>query len=141
MGKPSNKQVASRHVNRDAAYTYWTVKAGLMLNQKVRPPREDFEYLVEKMSTMKDERLKDILTGMIAWDDDDRAELETLIFASLTILKLAPPSLVREAFRLIELRYINAQASGKPSVEFTPAVLDIIQAQLDKEHHERGTSA
>ena len=74
-------------------------------------PREDLEYLVERIDKLKDDRLKSCVAALIGWGDDERAELETFIAVSIEVMKKTNPSKVREAARIVELRHIMANAS------------------------------
>lgn len=120
-----------RHAQREAAYLYWSRRAPQMLNQKVRPPREDLEYVAHQLEKMKDERFKGIIADMLAWDDEDRAELETLVYGSLELLKSSPPAAIREAFRILEMRYLTQSSQGQTPGRFLPEVLEEIQALID----------
>lgn len=74
-------------------------------------PREDLEYLVERVDKLKDDRLKSCVAALIGWGDDERAELETFIAVAIEVMKKTNPSKVREAARIVELRHIMANAS------------------------------
>jgi hypothetical protein len=126
--KPSPQ---SRHTQREAAFMYWSRRAPQMLNQKVRPPREDLEYVAQQLEKMKDERFKGIIANMLAWDDDDRAELETLVYGCLQLLKSSPPAAIRDAFRILEMRYLTQSSQGEKAGRFLPEVLGEIQALID----------
>lgn len=68
--------------------------------------REDLEYLVTKVSALKDERLKSCVAELLAWGDDERAELETFVAIAIEVMKRSTPSKLREAARVVELRYL-----------------------------------
>ena len=66
--------------------------------------RDDLEYLAETASKLKDERLKQCIASLIGWGDDERAELETFMAIALEVMKHTPPSRLREAARVVNLR-------------------------------------
>ena len=68
--------------------------------------REDLEYLVERIDKLKDERLKSCVASLIGWGDDERAELETFIAVALEVMRKTNPSKVREAARLVHIRFL-----------------------------------
>ena len=67
--------------------------------------RDDLEYTVSRVSTLKDERLKQCIAELIKWGDDERAELETMVAIGIEAMKLCSPSRLREAARRVEMRY------------------------------------
>lgn len=71
--------------------------------------REDLEYTVEKAAQLKDERLATCIATLIGWGDDERAEVETFCAIALEVMRQTPPSRLREAARLVELRYLMNQ--------------------------------
>ena len=77
-----------------------------LLHLRYALSREDLEYLVEKTEKMKDKRLKACIATLIGWGDDERAEVETFIAVMLEILKRTNPSKVREAARIVNIRYL-----------------------------------
>ena len=82
-----------------------------LVQMRANIPREDLEYLVERVDKLKDERLKSCVAALIGWGDDERAELETFIAVALEIMKKTNPSKVREAARLVNLRYLLKDAA------------------------------
>ncbi len=68
--------------------------------------REDLVYVAEKVMTMKDERLAHAVTTLMGWGDEERAELETFCAVALEVMRLTPPSRLREAARNVELRFL-----------------------------------
>ena len=82
-----------------------------LVQMRANIPHEDLEYLVERIDKLKDERLKSCVAALIGWGDDERAELETFIAVALEIMKKANPSKVREATRLVNLRYLLKDAA------------------------------
>ena len=66
--------------------------------------QEDRGYVAQKVATLKDERLKECVTELLKWGDDERAELETIIAIGIESMKLCTPSKLREAATRVELR-------------------------------------
>lgn len=77
-----------------------------LVQMRANIPREDLEYLVERIDKLKDERLKSCVAALIGWGDDERAELETFIAVAIEVMKKTNPSKVREAARLVNIRYL-----------------------------------
>lgn len=73
--------------------------------------RDDLEYLVSRVSTLKDDRLKQCVAELIKWGDDERSELETMVAIGIEAMKLCSPSRLREAARRVEMRY-HLQGNG-----------------------------
>lgn len=86
-----------------------------LLQQRATIPREDFEYLVEHMAKLKDERLRSAVAGLIGWGDDERAEIETFVAVAIEVMKKANVSKLREAAQTVELRYL-VKANGELNV-------------------------
>lgn len=82
-----------------------------LVQMRANIPREDLEYLVERVDKLKDERLKSCVAVLIGWGDDERAELETFIAVALEIMKKTNPSKVREAARVVHLRNLLQEAA------------------------------
>lgn len=99
MAKEEQKAVAA----------YWTKRCKELLQERNNLSRDDLEYVAEKVAGMRDERLKQSVATLIGWGDEDRAELETFAAISLEIMKTCAPSVIREAARKVEIRYLNAQ--------------------------------
>lgn len=76
-----------------------------LLHQRAALPREDLEYVVDRVSKLKDQRLQECIAELIGWSDDDRAELETFIAIALEVMKRTNVSKLRECARIVELRY------------------------------------
>jgi len=77
-----------------------------LLRQRASVPREDLEYLVERVSKLKDTRMQMVIAELIGWSDDDRAELETFVAISVELMKTTSVSKLRSATRTVELRYL-----------------------------------
>ncbi len=78
----------------------------MLLQQRAAIPREDLEYLVERVAKLKDERLQSAVAGLIGWGDDERAEIETFVAIAIEVMKKTSVSKLREAAQTVELRYL-----------------------------------
>jgi hypothetical protein len=74
-------------------------------------PRDDLEYTVERISSLKDDRLKSCVASLIGWGDDDRAEVETFLSIAIEVLRKTPMSRIREAARIVEIRHLIKEAT------------------------------
>ena len=77
-----------------------------LVQMRANIPLEDLEYLVETVAKLRDDRLKACVAELIGWGDDERAELETFIAVAIEVMKKTNPSKVREAARLVNIRYL-----------------------------------
>lgn len=77
-----------------------------LLQQRKNLPREDLEYLVERVAKLKDDRLQACVAELIGWGDDERAEIETFVAIAIEVMKRTNVSKLREAARVVELRYL-----------------------------------
>lgn len=75
--------------------------------------QDDLEYVVNKINKMSDERLKECITSLLGWGDDERAELETFCAIAIELMKDATPYKLRNAARTVELRYLNRKLGDK----------------------------
>ena len=82
-----------------------------LVQMRANIPHEDLEYLVERIDKLKDERLKSCVAALIGWGDDERAELETFVAVALEVMKKTNPSKLRDATRVVELRYLMRDAA------------------------------
>jgi hypothetical protein len=82
-----------------------------LVQMRANVPHEDLEYLVERIDKLKDERLKSCVASLIGWGDEERSELETFIAVALEIMKKTNPSKLRDAARVVELRYLMKDAA------------------------------
>jgi hypothetical protein len=80
-----------------------------ILQMRGRPSDEDLTYTLERLDKLKDERMKATFIEAIGWGDEERAELETFVAIALHVLKKTNPSKIRDAARIVELRYLNRQ--------------------------------
>jgi hypothetical protein len=77
-----------------------------LLQQRKNLPREDLEYLVERVAKLKDDRLQACVAELIGWGDDERAELETFVAIAIEVMKRTNVSKLRDAARVVELRHL-----------------------------------
>lgn len=77
-----------------------------LLHQRAAVPREELEYLVERVAKLKDERLQAAVAGLIGWGDEERAEIETFVAIAIEVMKRTNVSKLREAAQVVELRYL-----------------------------------
>lgn len=77
-----------------------------LLQQRAALPREELEYLAERVAKLKDERLQAAVAGLIGWSDDDRAEIETFVAVAIEVMKRTNVSKLREAAQTVEFRYL-----------------------------------
>ena len=75
--------------------------------------REDLEYLMEKTAAMRDERLKRCIAELVAWGDNERAEVETFCAIALEVMRNTPPSRLRSAAMTVELKTLMASAGAE----------------------------
>jgi hypothetical protein len=80
-----------------------------LLQQRAAIPREDLEYLVERVAKLKDERMQAAIAGLIGWGDDERAEVETFTAIAIEVMKRTNVSKLREAAMVVELRYLTKE--------------------------------
>lgn len=85
---------------------FWAVRCKELLQERATVNDEEMTYLVEKLSSMKDEKLVGIVSSLIGWGDDERAELETFCAIAIECFGLVSPSKLREATTKVELRYL-----------------------------------
>ena len=77
-----------------------------LIQQRAALPREDLEYLVERVAKLKDVRLQMCVAELVGWSDDTRAEIETFVAIAIELMKNASVSSLRSATRIVELRYL-----------------------------------
>lgn len=77
-----------------------------LLRQRAAVPREELEYLVERVEKLRDPRLQAAVVGLIGWGDEERAEIETFIAIAIEVMRRSTVSRIREAARIVELRYL-----------------------------------
>lgn len=86
-----------------------------LVQQRSALPREELEYLAERVIKLKDERLQAAITGLIGWGDEERAELETFVAIAIEVMKRTNVSRLREAAQTVELRYLVKKANNERS--------------------------
>jgi hypothetical protein len=84
-----------------------------LLRQRAAVPREELEYLVERVERLRDPRLQAAVVGLIGWGDEERAEIETFIAISIEVMRRSTVSRIREAARIVELRYLMEASGGE----------------------------
>ena len=77
----------------------------VLLHQRATLQRKDLEYVAERISKLKDQRLQECIAELIGWSDDDRAEIETFVAIAIEVMKRTNVSKLRECARIVELRY------------------------------------
>lgn len=83
-----------------------------LLRLRAALPREDLEYLVDRVAKLRDDRLQQCVAELIGWGDDERAEIETFVAISIEVMKATNVAKLREAARVVELRHY-AQKKGE----------------------------
>lgn len=76
-----------------------------LLHLRAALPREDLEYVVERIAKLKDARLQECIGTLIGWGDEERAEVETFVAIALEVMKRTNVSKLRECARIVELKY------------------------------------
>jgi hypothetical protein len=76
-----------------------------VLRERAAVPREELEYLVERVSRLRDDRLQAAVAGLIGWGDEERAEIETFVAIAIEVMRQTSVSRLRAAARTVELRY------------------------------------
>ena len=77
-----------------------------LLRERAALSQDDLEYLVERVASLKDERLKSCVAGLIGWGDDERAEIETFVAVAIEILKTTNVSKIRSAAATVHIRML-----------------------------------
>lgn len=85
--------------------TEQSVRMKELLHIRAALPREDLEYVVERIAKLKDTRLQECVATLIGWGDEERAELETFVAIALEVMKRTNVSKLRECARIVELKY------------------------------------
>lgn len=91
--------------DKSTLINYWEARLTQLLQTRNNLEQEDLEYVVEKVITLRDLRLQSCVTELIGWGDEERSELETFAAIAIEMMKLAKPSMIREASRNVELRF------------------------------------
>ncbi len=77
-----------------------------LIQQRATLDRDDLEYVVDRVSRLKDQRLQECVAELVGWGDDERAELETFIAIAIEVMKRTNVSKLRECARIVELRFL-----------------------------------
>lgn len=91
---------------------YLSARCTELLRHKGDLTDDEKAYLFDKLETMKDEKLKSIITGLVGWGDDERAELETTISVLLQVMRTATPKQIRSAAMTVEYQSLMKQIEG-----------------------------
>jgi hypothetical protein len=95
-----------RRIKPDAGFVAeQSVRMKELLHLRAALPREDLEYVVERIAKLKDQRLQECIGTLIGWSDDERAEIETFVAIALEVMKRTNVSKLRECARIVELKY------------------------------------
>lgn len=108
----NSKQLTS-HQFQNEIVNYWTNRCKELLQDRNNLSRDDLEYMMIAVSKLKDERLKSCIAELVGWGDDERAELETFCAIALECFKLSSPARLREAARIVEMRYLIKERNKK----------------------------
>ena len=85
-----------------------------LLHLRATLPREDLEYVVERVARLKDQRLQECIGTLVGWSDDERAELETFVAIAVEVMKRTNVSKLRECARIVELKYYVRETQQSP---------------------------
>jgi hypothetical protein len=88
-----------------------------LLRQRAALPREDLEYLVDKVAGLRDQRLQQCVAELVGWGDEERAELETFVAIAIEVMRRTRVTTLREAARVVELRYMLKQTAEQAAPE------------------------
>ena len=102
--KQKTVQVGSREYF-DALLVYYSNRSTSLLRGRGNLSRDDLEYTVQAVAKLKDKRLQECIAELIAWGDEERSELETLIAIGFEAMKLCSPSRLREAAMRVSLKF------------------------------------
>lgn len=83
----------------------WTARTSALICDRNNLTHDDLQYVMSKVSVLKDERLKSCIADLIGWGDEERAELVAFCATALTVMEDSPPSRLRDAVRKVEMRY------------------------------------
>jgi hypothetical protein len=76
-----------------------------LLQSRSSLPREDLEYVAERIEKLKDERLKACIAALIGWGDDERAEVETFVAIAIEVMRRTNTGKLRECARIVEMKF------------------------------------
>lgn len=77
-----------------------------LLHDRYSLSQDDLEYTVERVESLKDERLRVCIAELIGWGDEERAEVETFIGIALELIKTSKPEAIRNAARVVYTRQL-----------------------------------
>jgi hypothetical protein len=108
---PRESQEVKRSKPEPDFVTEQAERMNALLHERAALPREDLEYVVETVAKLKDKRLQACVAELIGWGDEERAEIETFVAIALEVMKRTNVSKLREAARVVELRYLMKEQS------------------------------
>jgi hypothetical protein len=82
-----------------------------LLRQRAALPRDDLEYMVDKVANLRDQRLQQCVAELIGWGDEERSEIETFVAIAVEVMKRTRVTTLRESARVVELRYMLKQTA------------------------------
>lgn len=103
--KVKGRAQATAEQEKRAVVAFWTNRCQELLKEKGDLTDDEKEYLSKVLSTMKDEKLKNIIAGLIGWGDDERAELETFCAIALEAMGRMKADEIKDAAKVVEMRY------------------------------------
>ena len=93
--------------DKDLVVGFWTLRLKELLQDRNNLSADDLAFVAGKAEDMRDKRLAGCIAELVGWGDDERAEMETFCAISLELMKSATPSRIRDAARIVEIRYLS----------------------------------
>ena len=93
-------------LDKELVVGFWTLRLKELLQDRNNLSAEDVAYTAARTMAMKDKRLAGCIAELVGWGDDERAEIETFVAIALELMKSATPSRIRDAARIVEIRYL-----------------------------------
>lgn len=93
--------------DKELVIGFWTLRLKELLQERNNLGEDDIAYTAARAEAMKDKRLAGCITELIGWGTDERAELETFAAIALELMKTATPNQIRNAARIVEIRYLS----------------------------------
>ena len=102
-----------------ALVSFWTDRCQELLQQKGDLTDDEKEYLAKVLGTMRDEKLKNIIAGLLGWGDEERAEMQTFCAIALEMMQMVSSATIRDAAQRVEMNYyLNQQTYHEPGEEY-----------------------
>ena len=92
--------------DKDVFISHWSKRCKELLQDRNNLGPEDTSFVALKVAGMKDDRLATCIAELIGWGTEERAELETFVAIAIELMKFAKPSQIREAARIVEIKYL-----------------------------------